>query len=97
MLGKEKKKKYPAGLGIPGAYELYRPDRKKPLEEQYIHRFQEAPGGGLIIFTCFTALLCLLDDSGVKAFEDDTTFRRIEGDLNGWEVVIFYNALERGT
>ncbi|KAJ6543436.1 hypothetical protein DFH09DRAFT_1282498 [Mycena vulgaris] len=96
MLGKEKKKNYPAGLGITGgAYELYRQDRKKPLEERYIHRFQEAPGGGLIIFTCFTALLSLLDDPGVKAFEDDTTFRRIEGDLNEWEVVIFYNALER--
>jgi hypothetical protein len=38
----------------------------------------------------------LLDDPGVKAFEDDTTFKRVAGDLNEWEVVIFYNALERG-
>ncbi|KAJ6549551.1 hypothetical protein DFH09DRAFT_1086796 [Mycena vulgaris] len=70
------------------AYELCRQDCKKRLEERYIHRFQEAPGGGLIIFTCFTALLSLLDDPGVKAFEDDTTFRRIEGDLNEWEIKI---------
>ncbi|KAJ7895841.1 hypothetical protein B0H13DRAFT_1885362 [Mycena leptocephala] len=48
---------------------------------------------GLIIFTCFTSLFSLLDDSGVKAFKDDTTFKRIKGDLNEWEVVIFYNAL----
>lgn len=113
IIREEKKKVYPAGLGVtgkiclfsrfnplifshPGAYQLYQEDLVKPLEERYIHRFQHMPDGGLIIFTCFTALLALLDDSGVKAFEDDTTFKRIEGELNEWEVVIFYQALERG-
>lgn len=81
---------------LPGAYQLYRDDLDKPFHERYIHRFQNTSDGGLIIFTCFTELLALLDDSGVKAFEDDTTFKRIEGDLNEWEVVIFYNAVERG-
>ncbi|KAJ6614279.1 hypothetical protein B0H10DRAFT_2436035 [Mycena sp. CBHHK59/15] len=95
ILGNEKKKKYPAGLGVTGAYDLYHQDLKKPLNERYIHRFQHAPGGGLIIFTCYTSLLSLLDDPGVKVFEDDTTFKRVAGDLNEWEVVIFYNALER--
>ncbi|KAJ7725532.1 hypothetical protein B0H16DRAFT_1718490 [Mycena metata] len=92
MIAREKKK-YPAGLGIAGAYDLYRQDLDKPLAERYIHRFQHAPDGGLITFTCFTALLSLLDDPGVKTFEDDTTFKRIEGDVNEWEVVIFYNPL----
>ncbi|KAJ6614357.1 hypothetical protein B0H10DRAFT_2436006 [Mycena sp. CBHHK59/15] len=78
IIREEKKKAYPAGLGVTGAYQLYREDLEKPLDERYIHRFQHTPDGGLIIFTCFTALLALLDDSGVKAFEDDTTFKRIE-------------------
>ncbi|KAJ7130976.1 hypothetical protein C8R46DRAFT_1235973 [Mycena filopes] len=95
IIAREKKRKYPAGLGVNGAYDLYRKDLEKPLEERYIHRFQHTPDGGLIIFTCFTRLLALLDDPGVTAFEDDTTFKRVEGDMNEWEVVIFLNALER--
>ncbi|KAJ6620468.1 hypothetical protein B0H10DRAFT_2215985 [Mycena sp. CBHHK59/15] len=47
--------------------------------ESYIHRFQHTPDGGLIIFTCFISLLALLDDSGVKAFEDDTTLNASKG------------------
>ncbi|KAJ7210287.1 hypothetical protein C8J57DRAFT_1257203 [Mycena rebaudengoi] len=95
LIGKVKQKTYPAGLGIAGAYQLYREDREKPIEDRYIHRYLDMPDGGLIIFTCFTGLLALLDDSGVKAFEDDTTFKRIEGDINEWEVVTVYSALER--
>ncbi|KAJ6598126.1 hypothetical protein DFH09DRAFT_1394058 [Mycena vulgaris] len=112
IIREEKKKIYPARLGIPGricsifhrgdsltsapgAYQLYREDLAKPMDERYIHRFQHMPGGGLIIFTCFTALPTLLDDTEVKVFEDDTTFKRIQGDLDEWEVVIFYNALKR--
>ncbi|KAJ6550772.1 hypothetical protein DFH09DRAFT_1086398 [Mycena vulgaris] len=95
IIREEKKKIYPAGLGIPGASQLYHKDLTKPIDERYIYRFQHTPGGGLIIFTCFTALLTLLDDTGVKAFEDDTTFKRIQGNLNEWEVVIFYSAPER--
>lgn len=77
-------------------FQLYREDLEKPLDERYIHRFQQQADGSLIIFTCFTALLAILDDPGVKAFEDDTTFKRIEGEINEWEVVTFYNAVERG-
>ncbi|KAJ7675923.1 hypothetical protein DFH06DRAFT_1466676 [Mycena polygramma] len=95
LIAREKKKKYPAGLGVTGAYDLYRQDLEKPLDERYIHRFEHRADGGLIIFTCFTRLLALLDDPGVEAFEDDTTFKRIEGEFNEWEVVIFYDALER--
>ncbi|KAJ6597850.1 hypothetical protein B0H10DRAFT_2231979 [Mycena sp. CBHHK59/15] len=85
----KKKKAHPTRLSITGR------GSPKPLEERYIHRFHHTADGGLIIFTCFTALLSLLDDDGVKAFEDDTTFKRIAGELNEWEVVIFCNALER--
>ncbi|KAJ7663311.1 hypothetical protein DFH06DRAFT_1395515 [Mycena polygramma] len=95
LIAREKKKKYPAGLGVTGVYDLYRQDLEKPLDERYIHRFEHRADGGLIIFTCYTRLLALLDDPGVEAFEDDTTFKRIEGEFNEWEVVIFYDALER--
>ncbi|KAJ7144653.1 hypothetical protein C8R44DRAFT_974048 [Mycena epipterygia] len=89
IIREKKKKAYPAGLGVTGAYELYREDLNKPPEERYIHRFHHTGDDGLIIFTCFTALLGLLDDDGVKAFEDASTFKRIAGELNEWEVVIF--------
>ncbi|KAJ6580603.1 hypothetical protein B0H10DRAFT_1962514 [Mycena sp. CBHHK59/15] len=77
IIREEKKKVYPAGMGITGknllniysgvksliiyasAYQLYKEDR-------YVHRFQHTPDGGIIIFTCFTALLALLDDEGLK-------------------------------
>ncbi|KAJ7467723.1 hypothetical protein FB451DRAFT_1483249 [Mycena latifolia] len=95
IIREEKKKASLLYLSYAGAYDLCREDLDKPLEQRYIHRFQHTADGGLIIFTCFTALLALLDDSGVKAFEDDTTFKRVEGDLNEWEVVIFSQALER--
>ncbi|KAJ6624124.1 hypothetical protein B0H10DRAFT_2325962 [Mycena sp. CBHHK59/15] len=87
IIREEKKKAYPAGLRVTGTYELYREDLEKPLDERYIHRFQHTPDGGLIIFTCFTALLALLDDSGVKAFEDDTTFKRIEAVTLAWAYI----------
>ncbi|KAJ6601546.1 hypothetical protein B0H10DRAFT_2318717, partial [Mycena sp. CBHHK59/15] len=90
-----KKRLYPAGMGIPGAYQLYLEDRAKPANERYIHRFHNTADGGLIIFMCFAPLLTILDDTGVKSFEDDTTFKRIEGDINEWEVVTYYNAVER--
>ncbi|KAJ6597853.1 hypothetical protein B0H10DRAFT_1959718 [Mycena sp. CBHHK59/15] len=37
----------------------------------------------------------LLDDKGVLSFENDTTFKRVAGDINEWEVVIFFKALQR--
>ncbi|KAJ7438260.1 hypothetical protein B0H11DRAFT_2293918 [Mycena galericulata] len=95
IVAQQKKKAYPAGLGIPGAYQLYLNDLDKPIQERYVHRFINTQDGGLIIFTCFTDLLSLLDDAGVEAFEDDTTFKRVKGDLNEWEVAIFYKAIQR--
>jgi hypothetical protein len=52
--------------------------------------------GGIMILTCLAALMKLLDDTGVTSFEMDTTFRRIVGDINEWEVVLFLKALQRG-
>lgn len=49
-----------------------------------------------MILTCLAALMKLLDDTGVTSFETDTTFRRVAGDFNEWEVVLFLKALQRG-
>ncbi|KAJ7745306.1 hypothetical protein B0H16DRAFT_976979 [Mycena metata] len=48
-----------------------------------------------MIITCLAALMGLLDDTGVTSFEIDTTFKRIAGEMNEWEVVIFFRALQR--
>ncbi|KAJ7458041.1 hypothetical protein B0H11DRAFT_2062428, partial [Mycena galericulata] len=86
---------YPAGLDAAGAFKLFWDDMKKPIDERYIHRLVTMPDGGIMILTCLAALMRLLDDPGVTSFETDTTFKRIEGDINEWEVVIFLKALQR--
>lgn len=49
-----------------------------------------------MIFTCVPFLLSLLDDEGVNAFENDTSFKRVFGKLNEWELVLFLKSLQRG-
>jgi hypothetical protein len=69
---------------------------KKQINERYIHRLVAGEDGGVMILTCLSALMKLLDDEGVTSFETDTTFKRVAGDINEWEVVIFLKALQRG-
>ncbi|KAJ7782537.1 hypothetical protein DFH07DRAFT_1010922 [Mycena maculata] len=90
-----KQEEYPAGLGPAGAFQLFWNDMQKPIDERYIHRLISMPDGGTMILTCLAALMRLLDDTGVTSFETDTTFRRVAGDFNEWEVVIFLKALQR--
>ncbi|KAJ6624569.1 hypothetical protein B0H10DRAFT_2186634 [Mycena sp. CBHHK59/15] len=84
-----KGEKYPHGLGIIGAYELYRTHLTKPLPEKYLHAYITTPDGGTCILTCVVYLLKLLDDPGVNAFDGDTTYRRVEGEMNEWELTVF--------
>ncbi|KAJ7181385.1 hypothetical protein C8R43DRAFT_969056 [Mycena crocata] len=95
LVREEKLKAYPQGLGVPGAFQLFFDDLKKGIDERYIHRIAVEKDGGTIILTCLAALMRLLDDEGVTSFETDTTFRRVAGDFNEWEVVIFLKALQR--
>ncbi|KAJ7731530.1 hypothetical protein B0H16DRAFT_1893335 [Mycena metata] len=90
-----KMEQYPAGLDVAGAFKLFYDDMKKPIEERYIHRLVTVPDGGTMIITCLAALMGLLDDTGVTSFDTDTTFKRIAGEMNEWEVVIFFKALQR--
>ncbi|KAJ6578981.1 hypothetical protein B0H10DRAFT_2235975 [Mycena sp. CBHHK59/15] len=83
------------GLDVGGAFQLFWDEMKKPIDERYIHRIATMPDGGVIILTCLSALMRLLDDKGVLSFENDTTFKRVTGDINEWEVVIFFKALQR--
>ncbi|KAJ6456875.1 hypothetical protein C8R45DRAFT_1033722 [Mycena sanguinolenta] len=90
-----KVEKYPAGLGPAGAFQLFFDDLESGVNERYLQRVVTMPDGGIMILTCLTALMKLLDDPGVTSFETDTTFSRVEGDINEWEVVLFLKALQR--
>ncbi|KAJ6603588.1 hypothetical protein DFH09DRAFT_1354717 [Mycena vulgaris] len=91
-----KTKNYPAGLGIPGAFQLYFDDLKKPEGERYIHCCRMTDDtGGILIITGVPFLIKLLDDPGVSAFEDDTTFKRIRGEMNEWELALYFKAIQR--
>ncbi|KAJ7225030.1 hypothetical protein C8J57DRAFT_1590778 [Mycena rebaudengoi] len=95
LLRDEKLKTYPAGLDVPGAFHLFFEDLMKPIDERYIQRVTATPDGGTMILACLAALMRLLDDTGVTSFEADTTFARVAGNMNEWEVVIFLKSLER--
>ncbi|KAJ7177631.1 hypothetical protein C8R46DRAFT_1328221 [Mycena filopes] len=86
---------YPAGLDVVGAFELFWQDMNKPITESYVQQLVNTPDGGLIILTCLAALMKLLDDEGVTSFETDTTFKRVAGSINEWEVVLFLKSLQR--
>ncbi|KAJ6503975.1 hypothetical protein C8R45DRAFT_575169 [Mycena sanguinolenta] len=95
LVREAKSEKYPAGLGPPGAFQLFFDDLKSGVNECYLQRIVTMPDGGIMILTCLAALMKLLDDPGVTSFETDTTFSRVEGEINEWEVVLFLKALQR--
>ncbi|KAK6971991.1 hypothetical protein R3P38DRAFT_3487128 [Favolaschia claudopus] len=97
MVREQKVKKYPAGMGIPGAFQRFLEDQKKPLDQRYIHCCRAVNDGGVIIITGVPFLIKLLDDPGVRAFDDDTTFKRVEGEMNEWELALFFKAVERAS
>jgi hypothetical protein len=77
-------------------FELYSADQKRPPEDRYIHCCRTTPDGGIIIITGVPFLIKLLDDPGVTSFDDDTTFKRIAGEMNEWELSLFFKAVLRG-
>ncbi|KAJ7455398.1 hypothetical protein FB451DRAFT_1515958, partial [Mycena latifolia] len=90
LLHEVKREKYPDGI-----FSLYYMGLTKPLPERYIHSYLTTPDGGTCILTCVPFLLKLLDDPGVLAFDDDTTYKRVEGKLNEWELSIFAKVVQR--
>ncbi|KAJ6545258.1 hypothetical protein B0H19DRAFT_1379988 [Mycena capillaripes] len=89
ILRKVKSAHFPDGLDLAGAFKLYQNGLTKPLPERYIHSYLAKNDGSVCILTCVPYLLKLLDDPGVTSFDGDTTYKRIEGKMNEWEVTIF--------
>jgi hypothetical protein len=67
----------------------------KPLPEKYFHSYIVDDDGGIGIITCVPYLLKLIDDSGVNSLDDDTTYKRVEGKMNEWELSIFVKIVLR--
>ncbi|KAJ7216156.1 hypothetical protein C8J57DRAFT_1600151 [Mycena rebaudengoi] len=51
--------------------------------------------GKICIVTFVPYLLKRLDDPGVRSFDDDTTYKRVAGELNEWELTIFVKTVLR--
>ncbi|KAJ7733078.1 hypothetical protein DFH07DRAFT_968169 [Mycena maculata] len=79
----EKAEKFPGGLGILGAFDMYLNHLSKPLPERYLHAYITRPDGGKCILTCNVYLLKLLDDPGVTSFDADTTYVRRDERMGG--------------
>ncbi|KAJ6608663.1 hypothetical protein B0H10DRAFT_1955216 [Mycena sp. CBHHK59/15] len=77
-----KSEQYPNGLNIAGVFAIYLNGLTKPLPKHYIHGYITTTDGGICILTCVPFLLKLLDDPGVIAFDDNTTYKCVEGKMN---------------
>ncbi|KAJ7702166.1 hypothetical protein B0H16DRAFT_1832003 [Mycena metata] len=95
ILRQVKTEQFPNGLDATGAFSLYLNGLTKPLPERYIHSYITTPDGGICILTSVPFLLKLLDDPGVTSFDGDTTFKRIEGNMNEWELSVFAKVVLR--
>ncbi|KAJ7820677.1 hypothetical protein B0H13DRAFT_2451468 [Mycena leptocephala] len=84
-----KSKQFPHGWDETGLFHIYLNHLTKPLPERYIHGYITTDGGGIGALTCVPYLLKLLDDPGVISFDGDTTYKRVDGKMNGWELTIF--------
>ncbi|KAJ7884810.1 hypothetical protein B0H14DRAFT_1379096 [Mycena olivaceomarginata] len=95
IIAKIKRQLFPNGTDAAGVFKFYLDGLTKPLPERYIHSYLTTPDGGICILTCVPYLLKLLDDPGVRAFDDDTTYKRIEGKMNEWELRLFAQIVAR--
>lgn len=82
-------------LQTTGVADLMVKDLLKPIEERYIHSIMSTQHGGILIFTFLSRLLTLIHKA--LTIQVDTTFKRTAGDINEWEIVIWYRELQRGT
>ncbi|KAJ7893388.1 hypothetical protein B0H14DRAFT_3671887 [Mycena olivaceomarginata] len=95
IIAKVKRQLFPNGADAAGVFSFYLSGLTKPLPERYIHGYITTDDGGICILTCVPYLLKLLDDPGVNAFDDDTTYKRIEGKMNEWELTILVKTAAR--
>ena|ERR1700729_2547432 len=76
-----------------GVYYKFLEDRTLPIEDRYIHSVLHDDSGGILIIT-FEHFLAQLIHKALS-FEVDTTFKRTHGDMNEWEIVIWYSGNNR--
>ncbi|KAJ7869252.1 hypothetical protein B0H13DRAFT_1724442 [Mycena leptocephala] len=85
----KKSEQFPLGLGETGLFHIYLNNLTKPLPEHYTHGYITTDSSGIGVVTFVSYLLKLLDDPGVISFDGDTTYKRINGKMNEWELTIF--------
>jgi hypothetical protein len=81
-------------LSTPGVADLMAKDLLKPVEERYVHSIISTEHGGILIFTFLSRLLALIHKA--LTIQVDTTFKWTAGDINEWEIVVWYRELQRG-
>jgi hypothetical protein len=75
--------------------EQYMADLEKPLADRYIQRIVTTESGGILIYTFEQRLAVLIHQA--PSLLVDTTFKRAAGDLNEWEISIWYPNVNRCT
>ncbi|KIJ43436.1 hypothetical protein M422DRAFT_253319 [Sphaerobolus stellatus SS14] len=92
LIARQKKKKYAAGTGFMGVMARYREDLKLPIEERYIHYISTVPSedgeGDIELIVTMNPRLAKLVHSA-RATLHDTTYKRVFGLHNEWEVVLW--------
>ncbi|KII84400.1 hypothetical protein PLICRDRAFT_32429 [Plicaturopsis crispa FD-325 SS-3] len=84
----------PLGLGILAIVQIFLNEKTMvPIAERYIHRVVHTPADGTIILTLVPFLAGLIHEAW--SIEADGTFKRQNGPLNEWEIVIWYPPLNR--
>ncbi|KAJ7898022.1 hypothetical protein B0H14DRAFT_291693 [Mycena olivaceomarginata] len=78
-----------------GLFHMFLNGVTKPLPEKYIYGYVVGNAGEICVVTCVPYLLKLLDDPGVNAFDNDTTYRCIKSKVNEWELSIYVKTVLR--
>lgn len=73
---------------------MYQGDIATPIKDRYIHAVH-AVDTKLIVVTMFADLVALIHKAAYV--QVDTTFKRVVGDLNEWELTIYSREATRGT
>ncbi|KAJ7818916.1 hypothetical protein B0H14DRAFT_3738463 [Mycena olivaceomarginata] len=90
-----KREQFPHGMDETGLFHMFLNGVTKPLPEKYIYGYVVGNAGEICVVTCVPYLLKLLDDPGVNAFDNDTTYRHIKSKVNEWELSIYVKTVLR--
>lgn len=87
-----KKESYPAGEGWEGICRLQRQDNTLPTEERYIHTVRQDDDASIMV--AMVPYLASFVHSA-RFLVCDFTFKRITGDIDEWEVVMWMDDLSK--